>query len=272
MSVDFVAAVSGNHHQDLGRCLDFVDQAAQVGCSAIKFQLFEAEDIASPILTDNDPSGLAKNRVLPRSFLGKLKTRCLDVGIRFACAPFYLGAVNELLSHIDYFKISSAAMCWTELLVACAKTERPITLSTGMATLEEIQDAVFTLRDHGSDDITLLHCVSAYPVPVRAANLSAIETLRREFGYPTGWSDHSADPAVIYRAVHRFNAQTIEFHLDLDGTTEEYSRGHCWLPEQIQPIIATIKQGLSADGHGEKTCASCEADAHKRRIAPNQND
>ena len=83
-----------------------------------------------------------------------------------------------------------------------------------------------------------------------------------------GWSDHSVNPGVLYRAVHRWGAEMIEFHLDLEGEGEEYRTGHCWLPEQIKHVIETIKSGLNADGNGEKVPAAAELAERDWRADP----
>jgi N-acetylneuraminate synthase len=127
-----------------------------------------------------------------------------------------------------------------------------VVLSTGMATMDEIRHAVAVLRRANATDITLLHCVSAYPTPAAEANLSAIAVIREATGCKVGWSDHTRRPAVIERAVHRWNASAVEFHLDLDGNGAEYAAGHCWLPEEIAPVIARIRESIVADGTGFK--------------------
>jgi N-acetylneuraminate synthase len=121
-----------------------------------------------------------------------------------------------------------------------------------MATLDEVKNAVQILQHAGCNDLTILHCASVYPTPPEHCNLAAIETLKKTFGCNVGWSDHSVSPPVIYRAVHRWGASMIEFHLDLDGEGEEYSGGHCWLPDEMKNVIDTIKAGISSDGTGEK--------------------
>jgi sialic acid synthase SpsE len=121
-----------------------------------------------------------------------------------------------------------------------------------MATMDEIRVAVATLRRAGAAEITLLHCVSAYPTPASEANLSAIAAIRDATGCKTGWSDHTRKPSVIERAVHRWGASAVEFHLDLDGHGAEYASGHCWLPDEIAPVIARIRESLIADGVGFK--------------------
>lgn len=248
----FVAEVSSNHHRDLDRCLRFIDTAAEVGCDSVKFQLFRIEELfASEILEKSSVLRARKEWELPVEFLPFLTSRCRELRMQFSCTPFYLQAVEELIPYVDFYKIASYELLWNDLLAACASTRKPVVLSTGMATMDEIGGAVEILRS-GCNDLTLLHCVSGYPSPVNESNLAAIETLADEFNCKIGWSDHSVSPAVIYRAVHRWNASMIEFHLDLDGDGDEFKMGHCWLPDQIKQVIASVEDGFISDGHSDK--------------------
>ena len=202
------------------------------------------------------------------AFLPEIAARCRQVRIQFACTSFYLKAVDELFPYVDIYKIASYELLWDDLLKACAQTGKPVVLSTGMATLDEVKRAVDVLRSAGCQDLTLLHCVSGYPVPANECNLAAIETLRQACDCPVGWSDHSVNPGVIYRAVHRWGASMVEFHLDLEGTGEEYQIGHCWLPEQIRPVIEAVQIGFEADGSGEKVPAPSELPDRDWRADP----
>lgn len=269
MTVEFVAEVSSNHHRDLSRCLAFIDKAAEIGCSAVKFQLFKINELFAPeILAKSKTHRDRKAWELPIEFLPELVRRCRSVSIKFACTPFYLDGVEELYPYVDFYKIASYELLWEDLLRACARTGKPVVLSTGMALLDEVAGAVETLLSAGCRDLTLLHCVSGYPTPAGECNLKAIETLRRQFGCPVGWSDHSVNPGVIYRAVHRWGAALVEFHLDLDGEGEEYRTGHCWLPEQIGPVIQAVQTGFYADGNGEKVPTPSELPDREWRADP----
>ncbi len=249
----FIAEVSSNHNQDLSRAYEFIAEAARSGCSSVKFQLFKIEQLFSPeILERSEKHRKRKEWELPLGFIPKLAQRCSKLGIKFACTPFYLDAVAELETYVEFYKIASYELLWDDMLAACARTGKPVILSTGMATIGEINHAVAVLRENGCKAPTLLHCTSAYPTPHTEANLAAIETLRRETGCEVGWSDHTVDPAVIHRAIHRWDARLIEFHLDLDGKGEEYEAGHCWLPDQIAAVIRDVKKGFEADGNGIK--------------------
>lgn len=92
--------------------------------------------------------------------------------------------------------------------------------------MDEIKHAVDVLQRNGCKAPTLLHCNSAYPTPYAEANLAAIETIRQATSYDVGWSDHTVEPAVMHRAIHRWGVRVIEFHLDLDGKGEEFEAGH----------------------------------------------
>jgi sialic acid synthase SpsE len=251
--VMFIAEVSSNHARDLKRCLQFVDVAAQIGCDAVKFQLFRVDDLFAPeILARSEAHRKRKAWELPTDFLAPIAERCASRGVKFICTPFSLQAVEDLKPYVSHYKIASYELTWPALIEACAKTKKPLILSTGMATSDEIAAAVTGYRRSGGRDLTLLHCVSGYPHPCEDANLAAIETLRRAHHYPVGWSDHSARPGIIHRAIHRWDAKVVEFHLDLDGQGDEFKTGHCWLPEPIARVIAEVRDGLRADGDGIK--------------------
>jgi N-acetylneuraminate synthase len=295
--VKFVAEVSSNHNQDLDRCFAFIDKSAEIGCDAVKFQLFKIEELFAPeILLKSEEHRKRKAWELPLSFLPKLATRCKEKNIKFGCTPFYLNAVDELYQYLDFYKIASYELLWNDLLAACAKTGKPVVISTGMATLDEVKSAVDVLITAKCKDLTILHCVSGYPTPITECNLAAIETLRALLCslpqapssmhqvasvlrpapssklhapcFSVGWSDHSVSPGVIYRAVHYWHASMIEFHLDLDGTGEEYKTGHCWLPEQIKTVIESIRTGFQCDGTGKKAPAPSELSDRDWRADP----
>ncbi len=257
--VRFIAEVSSNHHRDLSRSFDFIEAAARAGCSAVKFQLFKVEQLFSPeILERSEQHRQRKEWELPLEFVPKLAQRCRELGIDFSCTPFYLDAVAELEPYVAFYKIASYELLWDALLVACARTGKPVVLSTGMATIDEIRHAADILRQNGCSSPSLLHCTSAYPTPYAEANLAAIDTIRQATGCEVGWSDHTVEPVVIHRAIHRWGARVIEFHLDLDGKGEEFGAGHCWLPDQIGAVIQDIEKGFEADGNGVKEAVPSE--------------
>ncbi len=265
----FIAEVSSNHNRSLERSLAFIDAAADAGCGAVKFQLFRVDELFAPEIIERSESVRARRQwELPVEFLPEIAERCETRGVALMCTPFDLAAVEELRPFVAAYKISSYELLWDDLLSACARTGLPVIVSTGMATLDEVEHAVGVLRAENVAQLTLLHCVSRYPATADRCNLAAIATMRDEFGCTVGWSDHSVDSAVVLRAVHRWGAEVIEFHLDLDEQGEEFGSGHCWLPQPIAKLIAEVERGISADGSGAKEPTDMEQDERVWRADP----
>ena len=142
-----VAEVSSNHHRDLERSLAFVEEAAACGAHAVKFQQFRIDELFAP-------EALAKHRVLrdrrawelPESFNAELAACARAHGIAFSSTPFYLDAVGVLEPHVDFFKVASYQLLWTDLLQEVGLTGKPVVLATGMADLGEVERAVDALE------------------------------------------------------------------------------------------------------------------------------
>jgi N-acetylneuraminate synthase len=271
----FIAEVSSNHHRDIDRCFQFIDASKNIGCQSVKFQLFRIQELFSPeVLAKRSELRRRSEWELPVSFLSELSAYTHSKGLQFSCTPFYLEAVAELEPYVDFYKIASYELLWSDLLRACAQTGKPIVLSTGMATIDEIAIAVKTLRDAGCSNLTLLQCISGYPTPIEQCNLKAIETLRDQFKCDVGWSDHSVSAQVVQRAVEHWGATVIEFHLDLDGEGDEFKTGHCWLPNQMKDVIDSIDKSTSAadwilaDGDGVKKPSQVEIEDREWRADP----
>ena len=265
----FIAEVSSNHATDLDRCLAFVDLAADTGCTAVKFQLFKIDKLFAPeILAQSERHRARRAWELPEAFLPDIAARARARGIAFACTPFDLEAVAALRDHVDFYKIASYELLWLDLVRAAAATGKPVILSTGMATMAECEAAAAAARDAGCRDLTVLHCISHYPASAAEANLAAIGTLRAALGCAIGWADHTTDPAVIHRAVHRWGAGAIECHVDLEGEGAEFAAGHCWLPDDLRRVIAEIGRGAGADGDGAKGPVPAEAEEREWRADP----
>jgi len=265
----FVAEVSSNHGQDLSRCIKFIDVSADIGCDAVKFQMFKVDQLFSiEARTARPELEKRKDWELPIEFLPSLKKHCDKRGVQFSCTPFYLEAVKELEPYVDFYKVASYELMWHALLEACAKTGKPLVMSTGMATIEEIDDAVSAIRAAGCNDLTLLSTISGYPTPITECNLAFIKTLRNRYKVKSGWSDHSVNIGVLARAVHAYGASMVEFHLDLDGQGDEFKTGHCWLPEKIESAIKLIKDGIMASGSAEKILGASEIADREWRADP----
>ncbi len=255
----FIAEVSSNHSRDLERCLAFIETSARIGCDAVKFQLFKIDELFAPeILSVSPEHQRRRDWELPLEFLPALAEASHKHDIQFSCTPFYLRAVEELEPYVDFYKIASYEMVWDDLIIACVRTGKPVVMSTGMATQSEVMHAVDVFNKAGGGELSLLHCVSGYPTPIENCNLAAIRTLKEATRCPVGWSDHSCSSAVINRAIDRWGARVIEFHLDLDEEGAEYKTGHCWLPDEIGSVIRHQREMQLADGNGIKAPTPAE--------------
>ena len=267
--INFIAEVSSNHNKDIERSIKFIEAAAKANCTAVKFQLFKIDQLfAKEILEKSEKHRNRKNWELPIEFIPILSEKCKNLGIQFSCTPFYLEAVDELRPYVDFYKIASYELLWDDLLIKCAKTGLKVIISTGMANIKEIKHAVNILKENGCQNPVILHCTSAYPTPYNDSNLAAIETIRKETGCELGWSDHTVEASVINRAINKWGATTIEFHLDIDGKGEEFKTGHCWLPDQISDVILNIQKGFISDGNGIKTPTPSEIPDRDWRADP----
>ncbi len=238
--IKWIAEIGSNHNQDLNRCFELIKEAKMIGVDAVKFQLFKAEKLWK----DKETIKKMKQWELPVSFIYDISQICAQFNIEFGCTPFYLNAVNILDDYVDFFKIGSYELLWLDLIKKCNETDTDLIISTGMANWKEIRQAINNINTLPAK-ISLLHCESSYPAMPKNCGLKAIKKLKEIYpNYTIGWSDHTVSPGVIHSAIHN-GADIIEFHFDIDGKGNEYSIGHCWLPEEILSVKKDIKDGLA---------------------------
>jgi N-acetylneuraminate synthase len=255
MSVKFIADIGSNHNRDLKRAFQLIETAKKIGCWGVKFQLFKADKLYAPGFGDVEE---LKKRELPPIWIPLLKGKCDQLDIKFGCTPFDLDAVDHLKNSVDFFKISSFDILQHDLIEACAKTKKPIIFSTGLVHpflkgYNEILSILKLIYKSKNKNVTIMYCISEYPTQIEHCNLNKIEDYYIAFSknnwisYPIiGYSDHSVQPGVIYKAVE-LGAKTIEFHLDLhDEQGFEYQYGHCWQPYQMAGVIYNVRVGEEA--------------------------
>lgn len=262
----FVAEISSNHNGDLQRCIEMIDASAEAGCDAVKFQLFKINELFSPEAINHNPD-------IPKRVAWELKEELIPAlsehtrkrGMLFSVTPFYISGVQLLNEWVDFFKIASYELLWTDLFRACAATGKPLVFSIGMSTPDEIEGALQVIGKSNVKEIVVLHCNSAYPTPLPDVNLAVITTLRNKFSsylpgkqIEFGWSDHTVNDAVVLSSIFRHDSKMIEFHIDLDGTGYEYKSGHCWLPSQIGNVIKMVREANVSEGNGIITPSNSE--------------
>ena len=259
VSVDFIAEISSNHNQNLDRAVELIKVASLSGFDSVKFQLFKVSDLFhKDVLRARPDLQMRKKWELFVNWIPELSEVARREGLKFGLTPFYLGALDNLAEHLDFVKIASYELLWDDLLLELVELGKPIIVSTGMANMEEITHANQVLTSRDTQPVTFMHCISAYPAPSQETNLAAIRFLKDALGLKIGWSDHTRSPGVIHRAVHRWGAEVVEMHFDLDGNGFEFEPGHCWLPDEAERVIREIRGGLEADGSGVKEPAPSE--------------
>jgi N-acetylneuraminate synthase len=262
----FIAEIGSNHNRDLGRALQLVDECAAAGAEAVKIQVFRVGDLFAPeiLATREDLRARSAWEFPVDEMLEPLAEAAHERGLAFGATPFGLWAVDAIAPHVDFLKVASYELLWHDLLRACAATGLPLIVSTGMATDGEIDEAVRVVREAGGEDLTLLHCVSAYPTPLDQCNLAAIAALRERHGCRAGWSDHSAQSTVVERAVRRWGADDVELHIDLADEVGHEAGEHNWTPDRLAETIAAcagppLDDASPADGDGVKRLMPAEA-------------
>jgi N-acetylneuraminate synthase len=255
-----ISEIGSNHNVDLKRCYRLIDQSKKVGCDAVKFQYFTVDTLfRESALKKNLALMNMKKWELPLEFIPKISEYCKKKKILFGISPFNLSSIDFLNKYVDFFKIASYEMIWDDLLKKCAKTKKPIIISTGMANEKETQKAFNILKKNKAKQIIFMHCVSNYPVKVKNVNLAKIDTLRKMFKVDVGFSDHTVSPNIINRAFSKWDSRVFEFHFDLDKKGYEFKAGHCWLPDSLEKLIKNLDFNIDQhDGNGKIKALSVE--------------
>jgi len=273
----FIVAEAGvNHNGDPDLAGRLVDAAAECGADAVKFQTFTVD----ALLTREAPkagyqvettgAGESQREMLARLELGtdrlaELRDRAAKRGLIFFSAPFD-EASADALERLDValFKVPSGEITNLPLLRHVAAKGRPIILSTGMAFLEEVEQAVAAICEAGDPPLALLHCLSAYPAPAGEVNLRAMDGLAARFGCPVGFSDHTLGIEIAVAAAAR-GAAIIEKHLTLDKTLPGPDHRASLDVAEFSAMVRAIRSVESALGDGVKRPMPSEADT--RRVA-----
>jgi sialic acid synthase SpsE len=263
-----IAEAGANHNRDLAVARELIDVAADAGADAVKFQTYSGESLYSsktpgfeylaPIGGDKPPAELLEEIALPREWQAELRDHARERGIAFFSSPFDERAVAELDAlGVPAMKIASFEIVDPVLIAAAAATGRPLLISTGMATLGEVEDALRDAAGAGATEVGLMQCTSVYPAPAERANLRAMETMRAAFGVPVGLSDHTTGIAVPIAAA-ALGAAFLEKHFTLDRTMEGPDHPFALEPEELKAMVAGIREAQAALGDGRKRGPSPE--------------
>ncbi|MBS4048010.1 MAG: N-acetylneuraminate synthase [Alphaproteobacteria bacterium] len=293
----FVIAEAGvNHNGSLEAALALVDAAATAGADAVKFQTFRAD----ALVTGNAPKAayqvartgesetqheMLRRLELDRSAHHALMRRCHECGVIFLSTPFDAASLDFLAADLKLpvLKIGSGDLTNAPILLQAARHDLPVILSTGMSSIEDIEEALDVLafgygeskdanpgntgfsharRHHAAllkSRVTLLHCTTEYPAPMSHTNLRAIGQLAEHFGLPTGFSDHTAGINAAIAAV-ACGARVVEKHFTLDRNLPGPDHKASLEPEELTRMIQGIREIELALGDGEKRPQPSELD------------
>ena len=258
----FIIAEAGvNHNGDVELAKKLIDAAKDAGADAVKFQTFHAEEIVTlrtkkaiyqNRAKERTQYEMLKNLELRFDEFRELKKYCDNKDIEFISTPYDIKSV-EFLNEIgiNRYKVASADLINKPLIEAIAKTEKQIILSTGMATLGEIERTISLINDFGNKDIILLHCTTGYPTPYDQVNMNVLLTLKKAFGLPVGYSDHTLGIEIPIMAVS-MGAKVIEKHFTLDRTMEGPDHFASLEPNELKKMVEAIRNVEKSFGSKRK--------------------
>ncbi len=263
MRVYVIAEAGVNHNGSVELALQLVDKAKEAGADCVKFQTFKTEKLVSKdarkaayqIRNTNDEAGqyamLKKLELTEDDFIA-IKKHCDAIGIEFLSTAFDSDSVDFLRElGCKRCKIPSGEVTDYPYLVACARMQLPIILSTGMCTYEDIDACLDVLKANGASDITILHCTTEYPAPLASVNLNAMTEIKERYGYPVGYSDHTQGIEVSLYAV-AMGATVIEKHFTLDKNMEGPDHKASLDPVELKTMIRKIREIEVLLGNGKK--------------------
>lgn len=266
--VVIIAEAGVNHNGSIEMAKQLVDVAKECGADIVKFQTAKVDSLVSRyapmaeyqkenIGKEESQRQMLKKLMLSYEDFVELDRYCKKAGIAFLSTPFDIESIHFLNQMVSFWKVPSGEITNYPYLVEIAQTGRPVVLSTGMSELLEVEEAVALLREHGTTELTLLHCNTQYPTPFEDVNLKAMETLKSNFKVPVGFSDHTEGIEVPIAAA-ALGAVIIEKHFTLDKALPGPDHKASLEPEELKLMVQSIRNIEAAMGRGQKTVSKSE--------------
>jgi sialic acid synthase SpsE len=258
----------GSRPRDIRMANALVEVAAEAGADAVKFQTYRSVDTyavdagASSYLSKIDEGGsineIFRELEMPYEMIGEIATLCSDAGIEFMSTPFSIADAAAVDPYVKRHKVASYEINHVRLLQALGALGKPLIMSSGAATEEDIAFGLAAARGAGATDITLLQCTASYPAPIDAMNVSVLPRLREMFGVNVGLSDHSRDPIVAPVSAVALGARVIEKHFTLNNRLPGPDHKFALEPHELRAMVQSVRLAEQARGSGVKVVADEE--------------
>jgi len=269
-----IAEVGPNHQGNYSIAKKLVERLASIGVDAVKFQLnfpenCYSEDSFKPkyqLKNDNTPSQMEMSKKLQLELdeHKKLFQDCAQNNVDYLCSAFEMKGLEFLTEEVDIplYKVSSGEILTLDMLEYISLQNKPILLSTGMASYEEIEESLSILNKNGKKNITILHCISNYPAPPEDVNLSVMLEIKERFGTPIGFSDHTINNDAAIAAV-ALGATVIEKHVTFDKNAEGPDHKASSTIEEFAELVKSIRNVDQMMGQKQKQFSSDELEIRK---------
>lgn len=282
----FIAEIGGNFNGSMDKAKRLIDAAKAAGADCAKFQTFTAETIVSEggfsKMTLHGVHGswgrtvseVFKDVEFPMAWHLGIADYCKKVGLDFSTSPYFKEAVDLCADmKVPFIKIGSGEITWLEMLDYTARKGIPVMLSTGDATMSEIDEAVRTIEKTGNKDLVLLQCITNYPSKIDSANVNVLKTYQNAFDCLTGYSDHSPGHVVALASVV-LGGSVIEKHFTLDKTDKGPDHPHSMEPDEFKFMVDSIREVERAMGSTRKEVQKEESETVfvQRRCLYAKND
>lgn len=263
-----IAEAGVNHNGSLDMAKKLADAAKECGADIVKFQTARLDSLvakSAPMADyqkrntgeEKDQKEMLKGLLLSFEEFTELAEYCSQIGITFLSTPFDIESIRFLNNMQDMWKVPSGEITNYPYLVEIGKTGKPVILSTGMAEMGEVRAALKILEENGTKSVTVLHCTTDYPAPVKDVNLRVMRTLKDALGYPVGYSDHTQGIEVALAAA-ALGAAVIEKHFTLDKTLPGPDHKASLEPQELKAMVEGIRKVELALGSNEKRPSAAE--------------
>ncbi len=265
----------GTYEEDLKQAKQLINVAAKAGADAVKFQTYKPETIyvsdagKSDYLSEygykEDINNIFEHLSMPYEMIPELTKHAKEEKIIFMSTPFSISDAKEVDPYVPIHKVASFEINHVRLVEFLASTKKPILISTGASTYDEIDFVVDLVRRKENKNLVLLQCTSKYPCPLEALNLSVIPEMRSRYKIPIGFSDHSTDPIIAPILAVGFGATVIEKHFTLDRNLPGPDHPFALIPTELENMIKAIRNAEKAKGSQKKEIV--EEEKELRRFA-----